>query len=263
MHLKEYVHSFTRYYENQIDKGEEKLAAYPPGRMSCYKDKKGYMCKLLQEGQKPMYISKKDRSLAELMARKALLEAQQQDFQADLYACRQYDAAMEKHPHAVRHLMENAGMRDLLSTSMPPSDDFATKWMKETYEKCTGYPDTLIIPTLSGMMVRSKSETIFVSLLISLDIPFRYEERYIIDGQIMYPDFTLLHPKRHQVILVELFGMMDDYEYRRRTYEKIDAYIREGYFPNQRLLVFFESQKAPLDALYVKHTLEYYLLDER
>lgn len=51
------------------------------------------------------------------------------------------------------------------------------EWITEEYEKNTKYPEHLIHKSISGHLLRSKSEAMIDRALYLAKIPFHYEER--------------------------------------------------------------------------------------
>ena len=86
-----------------------------------------------------------------------------------------------------------------------------------------------IYQTVSGEMVRSKSEVIITDLLAMYNIPFKYEERLEAGGYGFWPDFTIKTAKK--VYYWEHLGRLDLEQYRQNWVIKKAWY--EEYFPGQ------------------------------
>ena len=112
------------------------------------------------------------------------------------------------------------------------------EWLSEGYR-------SLSIPKEE---FRSKSEYIITSKLKSKAIPFKYEKELLLReyGRV-YPDFTIFDPNTKQEIYWEHFGMMDDPDYRDKTYKKIQAYMDNGYLPGINFIMTFERNVKPLN----------------
>ena len=81
--------------------------------------------------------------------------------------------------------------------------------------------------TANGDFVRSKNEMIFSALLDNIGVPYLYEAKVAKSGlREMTPDFTLF--VNGNVIHVELMGMLDEADYRRRIAEKRELYDLTG-----------------------------------
>jgi ATP-dependent DNA helicase RecQ len=84
--------------------------------------------------------------------------------------------------------------------------------------------------TLSGDMVRSKSEVIIANILYESGIPFEYEAPLqAADGSKRWPDFTIKW--QGQEFYWEHWGMLDDEDYARNAARKREWY--QIHFPDQ------------------------------
>lgn len=125
----------------------------------------------------------------------------------------------------------------------------AEEWLNEGYRSLT-------IPKEE---FRSKSEYIIASKLKNKDISFKYEkELFLHNYGRVYPDFTIFDPNTNKEIYWEHFGMMDDIEYRDKTYRKIQAYIDNGYLPGINFIMTFESAVKPLNYKLVNKMISEY-----
>jgi hypothetical protein len=123
----------------------------------------------------------------------------------------------------------------------------------EILDRRNWYEDARVYHTLTGYMVRSKSEVIIANMLHERGIAYRYEEPlYAPDGTFYLPDFTIMHQGRQ--LYWEHWGMMDRESYRKHTKAKRKWYKR--FFPGQLI----ETEESPdltaqADAL-IKRLLE-------
>ena len=125
----------------------------------------------------------------------------------------------------------------------------AEEWLNEGYRSLT-------IPKEE---FRSKSEYIIASKLKNKAIPFKYEkELFLHNYGRVYPDFTIFDPNINQEIYWEHFGMMDDSDYRDKTYRKIQAYLDNGYLPGINFIMTFESSSKPLNYRLVEKMIAEY-----
>ena len=114
------------------------------------------------------------------------------------------------------------------------------QWIKATYETNPLYQERLQHRTLLGTMVRSKSELNIANVLERLGIPYRYEQKTYVDGNILYPDFTLLLPNLN-LLVWEHNGLMEDETYAARSYIKTMEYEKAGYRQHNNLIVTYED----------------------
>jgi ATP-dependent DNA helicase RecQ len=93
-----------------------------------------------------------------------------------------------------------------------------------------------IYKTLSGDMVRSKSEVIIANILHDRDIPFAYEQELVVDGKTYYPDFTVSW--NGKTFFWEHLGMLEQDQY--FSDWKLKEAMYQASFPDQ-LLTTVES----------------------
>ena len=89
-------------------------------------------------------------------------------------------------------------------------------------------------------------------------IPFHYEEKLILDGIMLYPDFVMRHPFTGQYFYWEHFGMMDNPDYCNHACDKIKLYCRHGIIPSVNLILTYETKQCPLNADKVEMILQEY-----
>lgn len=94
--------------------------------------------------------------------------------------------------------------------------------------------------------MRSKSEAMIAMSLYVQKIPYRYECELKLGSITLFPDFTIRHPETGEIFYWEHFGMMDKPEYVKNASDKISLYMKYGIYPNDKLLVSYETQKQPL-----------------
>lgn len=116
----------------------------------------------------------------------------------------------------------------------------AYQWMREEYETNPMYRENLIYKTLLGTMVRSKSELTIANTLERLGIPYRYEQGMYVNGMMYYPDFVILLPDGN-ILIWEHNGLMDDEEYKSRSYIKIRNYETAGFRQHKNLIITYED----------------------
>ena len=95
------------------------------------------------------------------------------------------------------------------SVHCTPIEKELAEWQSASYEKNPNHPENLKIQSISGNWVRSKSEALIDMILYVNKIPFRYECGLQLGSRLMYPDFTIRHPKTGEFYYWEHFGLMD------------------------------------------------------
>ena len=124
--------------------------------------------------------------------------------------------------------------------------------------------DTREYYTIKGERVRSKSEKIIADELFRKGIPYKYEMPInVLDFRgreiIIYPDFTVLNKQTGKRWIIEHFGLMDSPEYYDKAMLKLDTYERNGYYLGVNLLIFHETDRAPLNIKVMQNYIEYNL----
>jgi hypothetical protein len=138
--------------------------------------------------------------------------------------------------------------KSLVTPYILPDDLIVREWQSKKFKPNPYKPEKKIFATRRGEMVRSKSEAIIADMLYEMGIPYRYEYPVkMCNGEIKYPDFTLLKVKTREVIYFEHLGRMGDEEYRNDTREKMDLYRASGIYPGKNLMFTYETEEHPLD----------------
>lgn len=141
--------------------------------------------------------------------------------------------------------------------------DLVEEWYKTPYIPNAYKTENLIIPTKSGVQVRSRIEKIIADYLYDNNVKFKYECSVFIKmtKQTFYPDFMVLNPKTGKILLIEYFGLMDNEEYRNDAYKKIKTYEDEGYLHGIDFIYFFESNAHPLNLKNIFAYLDLYIIN--
>lgn len=111
-------------------------------------------------------------------------------------------------------------------------------WGAQAYAQSTMIPESLTITTTFGLKVRSKAESLIAEQLHRYGIPFRYEQKLYLNGQLFVPDFTFEGADGKEFYL-EFCGMMNDVNYVRRHYEKRAFYEDAGIVPWRNIVYIY------------------------
>lgn len=244
--------------QKQIKTVQDTIDTMPEGKLICCHQ--GTHCKwYLSDGHTKTYIPKSNRSLAEQLAAKKYLSTLNKDMKKELKALefylRHYDRSPSK---AYQLLTEPSGYLELLSPYFQPLSQELDKWASASFPKNPAHPEHLIHKTVSGHLVRSKSEAMIDLFLSSNHIPFRYECKLSLDEQILYPDFTIRHPHTGEYIYWEHFGLMDDPVYCQNVGSKISLYSSHGIIPSIHLITTYETQNHPLSTETIQNIINHY-----
>lgn len=239
---------------------QKELSTLPDGKLICARNGKGIKW-YHSDGKIRTHIQKKNKTYAEQLAIKKYLSTIADELTAEIRAIDFY----LRHHHISNEsellLTEKPGFRELLSPYFKTFSQEQAEWLSADYDKNLKYPQHLKHKASSGNMVRSKSEALIDYFLTAHKIPFRYECALELGGTILYPDFTILHPRTNKIIYWEHFGMMDDEFYNKNVGSKMQLYISHGIIPSIDLIITFETSSQPLDIRTVERIVQEYFLD--
>ena len=102
---------------------------------------------------------------------------------------------------------------------------------------------------------RSKNELLGAQILDELRLQYKYEAPLYTPYSVKYPDFTILHPGTGRLCYIEIAGRMDDPEYRRDLYNKLEAYAEAGIYQGVNLLVICEEPGKGLDVTRIREQI--------
>lgn len=246
--------------EEQIRLLQLQLKDFPEGKLIIASNGKGNKW-YQSDGHNPVYLSKKERQLAEKLAHKKYLSLQMKNM---LHEKKAIDFYLRHHDsnayQTEQSLINSPEYRELLAPSFTPLSQELNEWMNSPYEKSEKYPENLVNKTYSGNLVRSKSEAIIDMFLWKYKIPFRYECILQLDDIFIFPDFTIRHPETGEVFYWEHFGMMDNPNYSKKVLSKLQLYISNGIIPSIQLITTYETKENPLSSEVVEKIVEHYFL---
>ena len=139
-------------------------------------------------------------------------------------------------------------------------DDYVSKWLAEEYIGKDISDSVPFYETDLKERVRSKSELTIANALFKYGIPYKYECPLTLhNGQIIYPDFTVLNVKKRQIYYWEHRGMMDDPEYATHNVFRMKNYMTEGIILGKNLIITEETSTNPLGTNEINAIIENFL----
>lgn len=238
---------------------QKKIQSFPKGKLICARNDS--RCKWYQsDGHNKAYIPKKNRALAEQLAAKRYYILRAEALRRKKNAINAYLRHYPSISPEEQLLADSPYYHELLAPYFKLPDQILQDWVNSPYDTNPKYTEYLIHKTVSGHLVRSKSEALIDTLLYTSHIPFRYECALNLNGITVYPDFTILHPQTKQLYYWEHFGQMDDSSYSKQVPSKLQLYISAGIIPDIQLITTYETQKHPLTAEYIEHIVKYHFL---
>ena len=225
---------------------QEQIRKYPEGFFICARNGK-YFKWYNSDGHKKEVIPKDKEKLAEALAAKRYLSCMSDDISQEIICINTYlEKYNSKKSKADQFISQNEEIERLIKRHFKTISGELEIWAKESYPKNPNNPEGLIHKTIGGYFVRSKSEQIIDRFLTLHKIPFRYECEFYLDGRKIYPDFIIRHPKTGKWYIWEHFGLMDDQNYVKKTANKMQLYINNGYIPGVNFIATFETKEQPL-----------------
>lgn len=154
--------------------------------------------------------------------------------------------------------------RQKLITPIDPTwQQQVAAWQELSYQGKEFREGNIEIVTERGERVRSKSEKILADTFFYAGIHYHYEEPLYLKGfGLVYPDFTFMSEKLHKKIIWEHLGRMDDSDYSAAAAKKLNLYMKNGYYPGDKLILTFETSNSGLQMDIVKNLIRKYLRDE-
>ena len=244
--------------QQQIERLKKTIATLPEGELLCSRNGR-YNKWFHKWGNEKIYIPQKEKSLIQQLAYKKYLVFQLKDLLHENEAIQAYLEHCDKFPRKAEELLwKNSEFKEMVLSQKNDLEQEILNWKNSPYEYNKKYPEQLIHKTISGHFVRSKSEALIDMTLTKYGIPFRYECALELGNRVIYPDFTLLHPKTGKKFYWEHFGLMDDLNYCHNTSMKIQLYSINGIIPSIDLIMTFETKEHPLYIEQVEAIVEQY-----
>lgn len=117
------------------------------------------------------------------------------------------------------------------------------------------YVEGLIHKTLSGDIVRSKSEVIIADALYNEKIKFEYEKLKEENGHRCIPDFTF-ETASGDTIIWEHLGMLDNPSYKRSWEKKLEFYNSIGFIEGENLFTTRDHDGGSIDSNEIHDVVE-------
>lgn len=241
----------------EITEVQKQIDSLPDGKLICVQNGKyGKWFNSQKKGYS--YIPTKDKEFAGQLAIKSYLACRIEDLKDEQNAIKSYLKHYDSQHLRTHELLSKPVYQNLLSKYFQPLSQELDEWCKMPYEHNTQNPENLIHESISGNILRSKSEAMIDMLLYQLKIPYRYECQLNLNGTILYPDFTIRHPYNGKLYYWEHFGMMDSPFYVQNYLKKMRTYLENGIIPDIDLITSFETKDRPLTSQKVQKLINNY-----
>jgi len=116
---------------------------------------------------------------------------------------------------------------------------------------------------MDGQICRSKSEVVVYNMLLTMGIPFNYEEPIKLKKEMgnelpFYADFVV-HKDDGSILVIEVMGMLSEQGYFENATRKMRMYVLNGYVLGKDLLIIADKDDGTIDSYTVRKILEKYL----
>lgn len=242
----------------QIKEIDNQLKVLPPGFLFITHSKK-YFNWYHSDNHIQTYIPKKQRKFAEKLAYKKFLSLRRSNLLQEKKAIEAYFKLYPTENAGIDLVFSpQSGYKELLVPYFQPISQELASWSSATFESNPHHPEYLIHKSLSGNLVRSKSEAFIDTLLFQNYLPYRYECQLSLSDSIFYPDFTIRHPQTGEFFYWEHFGMMDDPIYCEKAISKLRKYCYHKIIPSVNLITTFETREHPLTMDAIEKLIQQY-----
>lgn len=248
------IHQLTeelRAIDQQIKDLRAELKRSPAGSICLARNGKTYKWYYKNDSSGYVYLSKKEKNLAEKLSYKKYAELELDYLLKKKAALEDCLRLYSQKSESESLLQQQSPYRDLilpLFADNPHSTEKLSAWARSEYETNPEYPEGKKYHTRKGDLVRSKSEVFIADSLFIHKIPYHYEEKLDLGIYgIFYPDFIICHPKYMRNVYWEHFGLMDNEDYIHKAYRKLDIYTQNGIIPTINLITTFETRDNPID----------------
>lgn len=251
------------YLETIIEEKEQILENEPKGilRISNGRGNTQFYSKASSKDKKWTFLRKKDRELASALAQRDYDQRVLNLAMKELSTLNKLIGRYELGTAEDIYGKLQPARRALVTPILLPDEEFAKNWLAQSYEGLgfeEGAPEYY---AESGLRVRSKSEIGIANKYDEFEIPMLFERPIKLKGwKTVYPDFTLLNVRLRKEFIHEHLGKMDDPEYLMENIAKINAYMKNGYFPGKNLILTFETKSQPFDLRIMDLIINQYLL---
>lgn len=247
-----------------IKQATQDLRHMPPGRLRIRCGARPRYYQVTNEKDRTgRYLRKEDYPLVKNLAQKAYLERIMEAASREIALIDRTEKESETVSVEEVYSRLPVQRKELVKPLVLSDCDFVEQWLNEPYEGKEFLETDPVFLTARNERVRSKSEILIANILTELGIPYRYEAPLVLEnGQIIYPDFTILNVRTRKVCFLEHCGRMDDPSYLHRFLHRNDLYIRNGYIPGRDVFMTFESNSDPLNINSVRNMLRALFLDE-
>ena len=255
----EYLEKMEAYIEKKIEK-------MPEGDISAYKGNSPnsfrYYLRKSRKEKHGEYLSKASYELRDELAQKKYYEVLLKQIKSEYSKLIKIQAMSIEDSIMNTYCGLNPGIKRLITPVNVDDKTFEEIWLTEPYDglRFEEYDKTEFYSE-KGERMRSKSEVLIANSLLHYGISYKYEcPLKLSNGNIRYPDFTVLNPKTRDIKYWEHLGKMGDIDYISFNLKKMAEYEKNGIVLGDNLILTVESASMPLSTKDIDRTIEHIFL---
>lgn len=257
MNLHDLMKAEYKRVDMLLSKASKAVSAAPDGKLMAHKNG-NYWRYRVERGGQIRSLKADETELKELLAIKAFNENLAENLADEKKAIGKFlKYCCKKSLTGAEYLSDNPGIALLLQHRYKNVNERVSEWESAKYSSHAGHPENLRFMSMKGHPVRSKSEMLYANQLYMSGIPYRYEcDMRLDDGTTVCPDFLVLNPNTGVIIPHEHFGMFDREDYRKANTEKLNSYIRNGFYPGLNFIVTYETNDRVFDSQQIQEVID-------
>ncbi|NLD20601.1 MAG: hypothetical protein GX663_10245 [Clostridiales bacterium] len=235
------------YYLNEHREYVKKLDAFSEGNIF-FKSEHRQPRPYVYINGKEIYLPKKKQSLIDELVEKKKVSESIIQIKKNLKLLEEMEAGYTEYGD-IKIFQKTGAQTDVIK-----------RWLNMPRNKNRYKEHNRIHVTPAGERVRSKEELIIAILLENAGIVYKYEEGLMLDGNEVYPDFTIKRKRDGKIVIWEHYGMMDVEEYRISNRQKAFLYEECGYRPYDNFIATYSNGEDGVDIVLLKQIIEFMLI---
>lgn len=248
------------YMNREIRDIDRQLKKMPEGSLQIWnrdKDKGTRQYVILTNGKKEYLNLQKDSGILAEMAYKKYLQKRRMDCCERKRLAERLIRSSEKcDTERAERLLADDKYSVMMPFACAGSSEELIEWARSG-NKLDYKSEERKYRSVSGRMMRSKSEASIDSELFKRGLFVRYDTMLQLSDSVVYPDFIIRSREEpDRIIYWEHFGHMDEASYINRTLHKLQLYIDHGIIPMVNLIITCETKAKPLDAGQIDQLIE-------
>lgn len=250
-----YLNERLMQINEQIAANKRRLATLPEGKIIATKNGNSQKWIVSKDGKKE-YLPKSEERMAKYLTKRRLLEYENKHLEDELIVIRSF-IRYHKKVNMKEQLLSNVLYSKIIPLEYREISIKVDNWKKEKYIQ--NQSNQHIISTSEGFNVKTRSEEAIVMFLSSHKIPFRYEEQLIIQGEIVYSQFSIMNTNTGKVFYLEYLENYKVLENYSNFLYKLSKYEAYGIVPGINLMIIYEGSDLDFRLKYFENHIRLFL----